>query len=554
MKRLTSIYELNQKAHETGSHSELWETAFLEADFRSENHVTEESTLSVQPHYVRIKQLFDGSFIMLYNELKNSDGVRMLRSEDGYSWGEYSTVFAPTETKRYANPEAIVLKNGDILCCAAWRIVPDYLTDNSKGGIEIKRSSDNGRTWSEEQLVFTGLTWEPYFLQLRSGELQLYWTNTTRYNLPNGNNTSTGTAMLRSFDNGYTWTGDPHVPYSGQVVAKQATECYDGVQFYTDQMPVAIELQNGTIALSLESRLDRKGNCYISMAYSDDNWAESIPLDGEGPADKLTNMNRGGGPYLAQFPSGETVLHHAFCKIYRMRIGDPTAKKFTTEAIKHKGMTNFSSFEPLKNGHSVLCSGSYPYRDAEDKEYFDVCTIRMHLDHAVFLDRAEYTAEGGVDWEKVDQALFLGSESQAQMSLRFAETEKGLGIRFDRLDYDITSADTCGLRISLSEDKSDYIELTVGPHGIAENGAISVKNGVQSEISAACHVTLFGTVDNGEDKDEGYIAELMLPKEYLPESYSVYPMLHNEDSADLARDTGMMPISDNIKWIPVISE
>lgn len=252
---VTSIYALND-AHAEGSHTDLTNTSYLEADFRSRVELPSQGvTRAITPYYTRVKQLPDGTFILFYNDEQNGTGVRSLISKDGVTWENYSTVFEQQEDKKYANPDAIVLQNGDLLVCSAWRHTKTYYRDPTKGGISIKRSTDNGKTWSEEQVIFLGINWEPYFLQLRSGELQIYWTNTTNHILPSGNNQSTGTAILRSFDNGYTWTGDITVPYSGQVVAKQATENYDGVQFYTDQMPVAVELQNGTIALALESRL-----------------------------------------------------------------------------------------------------------------------------------------------------------------------------------------------------------------------------------------------------------------------------------------------------------
>ncbi|MBE6640118.1 MAG: exo-alpha-sialidase [Ruminococcaceae bacterium] len=536
---LSSFYDIIKNNAE-GSHTELYILSTLEADFRSHQNIDSSVTASVAPYYIRIKELSDGSFIMVYNEVKNGDGVRMLTSADGVNWGGYATVFQPTETKKYANPEVIVLANGDLLCCAAWRITPDYLTNNSKGGIEIKRSTDNGKTWSEAQNVSTGLAWEPYFLQLRSGEVQLYWTNTTRYNLPGGNNTSTGTALLRSYDNGVTWTGNPKIPYSGQVVAKQATEYYDHVQFYTDQMPVAVELQNGTIALALESRLDRDGNCYVTMAYSPDNWSVNIPKNGEGPADKQENMNRGGGPYLAQFPSGETVLKYSYSTIFNLKLGDPEARVFTKNALKFDDMKNFSSFELLSNGHTVICSGGAPYTDEKGAECFTVCTQRVNLNHALFLAEQEVTVDGnGAEWKNNGEALFVGSKSQAQMSVRFARSGEGLGVLIDRLDYDITSEDSSTVRIALPHNKLSYIEITV--KGDGSHKAFMIADGEHRDITVQCAVTNFGKPDNVEDTDEGMLIELLIPSEYLPESISVCPALYN-------KDTGKAGTYDQPEW------
>ncbi|MBQ1212913.1 MAG: hypothetical protein IIX69_05785 [Clostridia bacterium] len=142
--KLTSIYELNP-AHEEGSHTNETATSFLEADFRSRIELSTLVSRAQTPYYTRVKQLPDGSYILLYNDEKNGKGVRMLRSEDGVKWGEYSTVFEPYDDKLYANPDALVLDNGDILVCTAWRFSKTYYTNPMRGGISIKRSTDNGK-------------------------------------------------------------------------------------------------------------------------------------------------------------------------------------------------------------------------------------------------------------------------------------------------------------------------------------------------------------------------------------------------------------------------
>ena len=548
--KLTTYYEINP-VHTEGSHTELHEYSYIEADFRSRNRVEKKSTYTTEAHYVRIKELPDGTFIMLYNELKNGDGVRMLRSEDGYKWTNHSTVFYPTETKKYANPDAVVLANGDIIVCAAWRITPDYLKNNSKGGIEIRRSSDGGKTWTEVQNVSTGLAWEPYLVQLRSGEVQLYWTNTTRYNLPTANNTSTGTALLRSYDNGVTWTGDPKIPYSGQVVSKQATEFYDNVQFYTDQMPVAVELQDGTFALALESRLNRDGDCRITLSYSDDNWSESIPKDGVGPADKQENLYKGGAPYLDQFPSGETILKYNSSTVYHLRVGDPAAREFKNP-IKLGVLKNFSSFEMLSNGHTVLASGSEPFTSAKDETDFYITTQKVNLCHAVSAPKISLTVDGNsAEWADVTESLFIGSDSQAQASIRFAKCEEGLGILVDRLDYDLTSEDGISIKIALPENKISCIEITVTADGAAK--AEYIADGSRKDITVQCASTLLGTLDDDSDTDEGMITEILVPAEYLPESIAVFPTLINKDAGKPVKNDviDILHSTDNSKWIPL---
>ncbi|MBE6640117.1 MAG: exo-alpha-sialidase [Ruminococcaceae bacterium] len=547
--KLTSIYELNPK-HEEGSHTDMTSTSFLEADYRSRNEISEDIAKATVPYYTRLKQLPDGSYILLYNDEHNGKGVRMLRSEDGVNWGEYSTVFAQYSDKVYANPDALVLQNGDILCCAAWRHTGSYYRNPSKGGISIKRSTDNGKTWGKEQVIFIGINWEPYMLQLRSGEIQIYWTNTTCYVLPSCNNTSTGTAILRSYDNGYTWTGDLSKVYSGQVVAKQATELIDGVQFYTDQMPVAVELQNGTIALALESRLNRNNTYRITMAYSSDNWAESIPLDGEGPADKLTNHFVGTAPYIAQFPSGEVILRYSRLNTSTLHLADPTGHNFTTKTVKLDNMKYWGCIELVDNKHTAVVCSTTRYNEGKENELFRLTTQKVNLNHTLFIKDVDITVDGNsAEWGTDHDALFVGSESQAQMSVRFARSEKGLGILIDRLDYDLTSKDSSTVRIAMPQNKLSYIEVTVNPDG--SYTAKKLVDGIHTDIAVECAVTVFGTVDNGDDTDEGYLAEILIPAEHLPEELAVYAMLYNKDTkgAGAYDSPDMMNENNNVEWI-----
>ncbi|MBQ5389764.1 MAG: exo-alpha-sialidase, partial [Clostridia bacterium] len=484
---IASIYELND-AHEEGSHADLTGTSYLETDFRSRIELPPQGvTRAVTPYYTRVKQLPDGTYILFYNDEQNGKGVRSLTSKDGVTWENYRNVFNSQGDKKYANPDAIVLQNGDLLVCAAWRHTNTYYTDPTKGGISIKRSTDNGKTWGAEQVIFLGINWEPYFLQLRSGELQIYWTNTTNHILPSGNNQSTGTAILRSFDNGYTWTGDTSVPYSGQVVAKQATENYDGVQFYTDQMPVAVELQNGTIALALESRLNRKRTYRITMAYSDDNWAEAIPADGEGPEDKFTNLFVGTAPYIRQFPSGEVLLRHSLAATSTLRLADPTGHIFSEEIVQLENMRGWGNIELIDNMHTALVCSTARYNEGEINEVHKINLQKVNLNHALFAKSAKNIKIDGdnSDWSENKDALFVGSKSQAQAAFRFARDEDRLCVLIDRLDYDLTDKDTVTVRIALPESKRSYIFIAVSPSGIVSQYLIK-KDGTKIALDCKC--------------------------------------------------------------------
>ena len=43
----------------------------------------------------------------------------------------------------------------------------------------MRRSTDNGVTWSEPVSVYQGVNWEPYLLELSSGEIHCYFTDSS---------------------------------------------------------------------------------------------------------------------------------------------------------------------------------------------------------------------------------------------------------------------------------------------------------------------------------------------------------------------------------------
>ena len=246
------------------------------------------------------------------------------------SWTEGSSpLFEKTDMNQYessvkdrvlfSSADAIVLSNGDILAFASFRLNKGYRLNNLNNGIMMRRSSDNGASWSEPQIIYRGTTWEPSTLQLASGEIHVYFTSA------DPNLGDSGTALLRSTDNGKTWTS------VGKIIRQRAGTAMDGSgqTIFTDQMPVAIQL-NGKdrIAVALESRFGRTGTSAdqynLSMAYSSDNWASGgLTGDAEGPADRKSSIfTNEAAPYLRQFRSGETMLSCNADKTFCIRRSD----------------------------------------------------------------------------------------------------------------------------------------------------------------------------------------------------------------------------------------
>lgn len=86
-------------------------------------------------------------------------------------------------------------------------LIPVIAIYRKDAGIELRRSTDNGVTWSEPVKIYQGVNWEPFLLELPTGELHCYFTDSSRTGLE-GHDTDTGTAMVVSADGGKTWSPD----------------------------------------------------------------------------------------------------------------------------------------------------------------------------------------------------------------------------------------------------------------------------------------------------------------------------------------------------------
>src|SRR5690606_40386533 len=101
----------------------------------------------------------------------------------GQSWAAPVAVFrafpadrADSVTIRMSNPELIELASGRLLMACNYRPSKDGVAPFA---IAIRESGDQGENWSEAEVLFEGGIdfkdgcWEPSFLQLPSGEVQL---------------------------------------------------------------------------------------------------------------------------------------------------------------------------------------------------------------------------------------------------------------------------------------------------------------------------------------------------------------------------------------------
>ena len=256
-------------------------------------------------NYARVARVDSSHVACIYEH----DGVRLKRSADnGKSWGDEIKV-ASLDGYNAANPELLILPNGDWLCSfngRPRRVAPstyDGKTKNPDGSqnllpftIETCRSSDAGLTWSAPVAVYRAGTtgavgcWEPRAIVAPGGSIQLYFANEFPYDKSDEQQIT----RLISRDNGHTWSAPQTVSFRAQA---------------RDGMPVPIVLHNGKTVMAIEDNglsgtfkpviIAPQTNGYIDGA-SRYRWSAL--------QEPLAVAAYAGAPYLCQMKNGTTVL------------------------------------------------------------------------------------------------------------------------------------------------------------------------------------------------------------------------------------------------------
>lgn len=513
---ISSISELNLVS-EVDSHANAVGNATFELNRREYYDVPRTSLVTTTPYYPRLKQVSDDRYILFFNDGKTGPNVKYTVSSDLESWSAPEFLFKETSDTQYATCDAVVLDNGDILAVASFRPKDwsAYISKMDQSGIVIRRSTDGGNTWSDMKKIYYGMNWEPYIMQLSSGEVQIYFTHTAPYTYLYGYNSnirSSGSAIIRSYDNGESWT--PNVtsaPYAADRVMQTYIGMEAGKKYFNDQMPVAVQLNNGNILLACET-LNLQKQFRISVGISYDNWKIPLGIEEAGPADKFAMSTHGSGPYVAQMKSGETVISYNSGEL-SMIIGDANGKNFSSPITPMSGIakTYWGAIEVL-GAHTLLTVQD------DDTKIGSVDARRitygnMYLNHDIFAKKTEVVVDGDPsEWKNNTDASFVGSESQAQASVRYSEDSDNLYILIERLDYYLDPTKDTTM-VFLGEEGSDiYYKITVSADGTCVIQRFENKRPSAFQGDFECKVTCVGTPGNSDDTDTGYVAEIRLKK------------------------------------------
>jgi hypothetical protein len=224
------------------------------------------------------------------------DNIAIRRSIDGgETWSDAETIVADDNPGYYgfANPELITLQNGDVLLAYTGRGNPD---DNTHANIQVRVSKDRGWTFGPPRIVVIGRSWEPAMVQMPDGEIELFFSSEARWwNGPGSTAAQQEILMVRSTDNGATWSSPTQVAYTPGM---------------RDGMAVPLVLQDGKgIVFPIES-VNNTASPWILWSSLEARWnyAGVGTVQNERRWLATTEPIWGGAPFIIQLPSGETVL------------------------------------------------------------------------------------------------------------------------------------------------------------------------------------------------------------------------------------------------------
>jgi hypothetical protein len=475
--------------------------------------------------YARMIQLSDNSLIAVY--ATSSGNTECVKSTDnGNTWSAPIVVAEKASEINMDTPDILQLQNGELLACynprpaAAIAGNPD---PTKKFGIRTKKSYDGGLTWKDERLLyeagssFNDGCWEPAAIQLPNGEIQLFFSNEGIYLNSNEQNIS----LLRSTDNGLTWSTTP------QIVSFR--------QFARDGMPVPVLLKDrNEIAFAIEDNGVTTFKPYIIRSTLANNW--NTIIDGASPnrtyalAEKIDDNAYAGAPFLRQLATGETILSYQSTEgrdgtsahaAMIVAIGDNAAKGFGRKSIPftlpNAKYGNWNSVSPLADGSVVALTSTNAFSAGRS----EVWMIKGHVIPEMQAEKKTITVDGNISeeaWSK-DFPIFIGHQSATQARVSVVYDAQYLYIATQVRDQSLTSDSSTPL-------DDDAVSIYIDPKGKSAEApdqgifhiALSANNRVlarEGKNRSWVDISSTGIRHASIPVSGGYVQELGIPWEHL---------------------------------------
>ncbi|SDD74213.1 BNR repeat-like domain-containing protein [Mucilaginibacter pineti] len=246
--------------------------------------------------YGRVKRISATTLLLTYhcggaNDYWNNIALR--RSDDnGATWGDAQILMADNIPGYYgfSNPDILVMKNGWLMLAFVGRGNPD---DNAHDNVQIRISKDQGLSWGDPKIIATGRSWEPGAIQLSDGDIELFYSSEANW-WPSSN-PQQDILFIHSTDNGATWSSPKEVAYASG---------------FRDGMPTPLVLKdNKGIVFPIES-VNNSKSPWVLWSSTDAKWNYNTNGTTSNGRRWLATTNNvfGGGPYMVQLSTGETLL------------------------------------------------------------------------------------------------------------------------------------------------------------------------------------------------------------------------------------------------------
>ncbi|MBF9014425.1 MULTISPECIES: sialidase family protein [unclassified Oceanispirochaeta] len=251
--------------------------------------------------YPRLEELNDGSLLLVYESVSHKKVMLSKSVDGGYSWSEATVVFSGVNQINPSVPEIIELSEGTLLMAVNYRPEEPYSVGRNFS-IAVKISRDSGESWGVSNVLYEGGhefengCWEPSFLELPGGEIQLYFADEAPYTNSDEQNIS----ILRSFDKGLSWSREPEI-----VSFREGGR--DGMPvplFLEDRNQIILGIEDKNVGAFKPSILtEGLVDSWRPLVVSYDYRRSYMPL-----ATEVSDSVYMGAPYLQRLPSGEVLL------------------------------------------------------------------------------------------------------------------------------------------------------------------------------------------------------------------------------------------------------
>jgi hypothetical protein len=497
--------------------------------------------------YPRVRRLNDGTLMAVYETEGN--GEMVYSKDNGKTWnGPFVTFKKHTFTNdkgestdvNIANSELIQLQNGNLIMACNYRPVTYEIAPFA---IAVRRSTDMGQSWTAGQVIyeggprFTDGCWEPAFLQLPNGELQVYFANEAPFLTSDEQNIS----MIRSSDNGITWSNEV------KTISFRAGR--------RDGMPVPL-LVDDEILVAIEDNKIGQFKPYIVRSKISDNWSSPVLADSPNREyalkQPLPDDVYAGAPYLMRIPSGEVVLSYQTTggrtsdwerSTMEVAIGDHTGRDFEKLTrpfpvpLDREAKWNSVS---LWDEKTVVAASTTSFRSPNG----EVWIIKGHIIPELKAVQSGVTVDGnisGIEWGH-EFPLFIGhrGETNLRSNIRYdgqnlyfcaiVEDKKLISDKNDPVRSD-------GVCLYIDAENSSLLSPSAGMFRIWCNckGEMTVAEGNNGQWTAITSDHINAATGN---TGSGYQVEFEVP----------FSALKKNDRSDIRINLGLVEYSDADSW------